>query len=107
MEASGCCCLHFDAAAGTGELLTPSRPGPSFLSEHHGEQSEHIFQRWRRQYLLATRNQYNKDLVDWVLQELPHVELQVNVRTDIGKAMVREPRQEAIQVPDGWRIRLL
>jgi len=43
-----------------------------------------------RLYLLSTCNKFNKDLVDWFLAQSPRIETQANIRTDLGKAMQKD-----------------
>ena len=54
--------------------------------------SDPTFHAALRQYLLTLSNEFNKDLVDRVLKESPDIELQCNIREDIGKAKTRKGR---------------
>jgi hypothetical protein len=48
-----------------------------------------LFSRALYQLLNTNRNMYNSDLIDDFLEEVPWIETQINVRTDIGEARTR------------------
>ena len=48
------------------------------------------FSRAVHEHLKAIRNEYNTDLIDAYLRDLPSIETQINIRTDIGEPRSRK-----------------
>ena len=75
-------------------MLAPRLPSLMSSERQREEAMSYYFSRELHQFLDKNRSEFNTDLIDAFLAESPQCEVQVNVRTDVGKACTRK-------MPDG------